>query len=139
MDLLKNKVPPGYGLDKEYEVVDGSTPAMPAELKRAYAKKEPVAVTLWSPHWAYGDYEPTKLKDPEKGFGEGSTIRTVSNEKFPEEYPRLTKWIKNFEMSEDELGTLESESKNRGQDHEEEAVAEWLEQHPDMVQRMTPQ
>ncbi|MFF5845390.1 ABC transporter permease/substrate binding protein [Streptomyces massasporeus] len=139
MDLLKNKVLPGYGLDKEYEVVDGSTPAMLAELKRAYAKKEPIAVTLWSPHWAYSDYELTKLKDPKKAFGEGNTIRTISNEKFPEEYPQLTKWIKNFKMSEDELGTLESEIKNRGQGHEEEAVAEWLEQHPDMVQRMTPQ
>ncbi|MFE6095931.1 ABC transporter permease/substrate binding protein [Streptomyces massasporeus] len=139
MDLLKNKVLPGYGLDKEYEVVDGSTPAMLAELKRAYAKKEPIAVTLWSPHWAYSDYELTKLKDPKKAFGEGNTIRTISNEKFPEEYPQLTKWIKNFKMSEDELGTLESEIKDRGQGHEEEAVAEWLEQHPDMVERMTPQ
>lgn len=139
MDLLKNEVLPGYGLDEEYEVVDGSTPAMLAELKRAYAKKEPIAVTLWSPHWAYSDYKLTKLKDPEKAFGEGNTIRTISNEKFPEEYPQLTKWIKNFKMSEDELGTLESVIKDRGQGHEEEAVAEWLEQHPDMVQRMTPQ
>ncbi|MEU4467355.1 ABC transporter permease/substrate binding protein [Streptomyces sp. NPDC024017] len=139
MDLLKNKVLPGYGLDEEYEVVDGSTPAMLAELKRAYAKKEPIAVTLWSPHWAYSDYELTKLKDPKKAFGEGNTIRTISHEKFPEQYPQLTKWIKNFKMSEGELGSLESEIKDRGQGHEEEAVAEWLQQHPDMVQRMTPQ
>jgi glycine betaine/proline transport system substrate-binding protein len=139
MDLLKNKVLPGYGLDKEYEAVDGSTPAMLAELKRAYAKKEPIAVTLWSPHWAYSDYKLTKLKDPKKAFGEGNTIRTISNEKFPEQYPQLTKWIKNFKMSEDELGSLESEIKDRGQGHEEEAVAAWLKQHPDMVERMTPQ
>jgi glycine betaine/proline transport system substrate-binding protein len=139
MNLLKKDVLPGYGLDKEYEVVDGSTPAMLAELKRAYAKKEPIAVTLWSPHWAYSDYELTKLKDPKKAFGEGNTIRTISNEKFPEQYPLLTKWIKNFKMSEGELGSLESEIKDRGQGHEEEAVAEWLQQHPDMVQRMTPQ
>ncbi|MGW3729484.1 ABC transporter permease/substrate binding protein, partial [Streptomyces sp. NPDC000851] len=139
MNLLKTKVLPGYGLDKEYEVVDGSTPAMLAELKRAYAKQEPIAVVLWSPHWAYSEYELTKLKDPEKYFGEGNTIRTISSEKFPEQYPQLTKWIKNFRMSEDELGTLEAEIKDRGQGHEEEAVAAWLEEHPDMVSRMTPQ
>ncbi|MFJ5262898.1 ABC transporter permease/substrate binding protein [Streptomyces sp. NPDC088387] len=137
MDLLKNKVVPGYGLE-EYKVVDGSTPAMLAELKRAYAKKEPVAVALWSPHWAYSEYELTKLKDPQKAFGEGNTIRTISSEKFPEQYPQLTKWIKSFRMSEDELGTLEAEIKDRGQGHEEEAVAAWLEDHPDMVGRMTP-
>ncbi|MER6751935.1 ABC transporter permease/substrate binding protein [Streptomyces fungicidicus] len=139
MQLLKNEVLPGYGLEDEYKVVDGSTPAMLAELKRAYAKKEPIAVTLWSPHWAYSDYELTKLKDPKKAFGEGNTIRTIASKKFPEQYPQLTEWIKDFRMSEDELGTLEAEIKDRGQGHEEEAVAAWLKEHPDMVERMTPQ
>ncbi|GGZ07618.1 ABC transporter permease/substrate binding protein [Streptomyces poonensis] len=139
MNLLRNEVLPGYGLDKEYEVVEGSTPAMLTELERAYAKKEPVAVALWSPHWAYSEYELTKLKDGKKLFGEGNTIRTVSNEKFPEAYPQLTEWIKGFRMSEDELGSLEAEIKDRGQGNEEKAVAAWLEKHPDMVERMTPQ
>jgi glycine betaine/proline transport system substrate-binding protein len=139
MNLLKTKVLPGYGLDKEYKVVDGSTPAMLAELKRAYAKKQPVAVVLWSPHWAYSQYDLTKLKDDKKLFGEGNTIRTISNEKFPGQYPQLTKWIKNFRMSESELGGLESEITKRGQGHEEEAVADWLKQHPEVAARMTPQ
>ncbi|OIJ92431.1 ABC transporter permease/substrate binding protein [Streptomyces colonosanans] len=139
MNLLKTKVLPGYGLDKEYKVVDGSTPAMLAELKRAYAKKQPVAVVLWSPHWAYSEYQLTKLKDDKKLFGEGNTIRTISSRTFPDKYPQLTRWIKNFRMSEDELGSLESEIKTRGHGHEKDAVAAWLKQHPDMVERMTPQ
>ncbi|MCX4573864.1 ABC transporter permease/substrate binding protein [Streptomyces sp. NBC_01571] len=138
MNLLKKKVLPGYGLDKEYKVVDGSTPAMLAELKRAYAKKQPVAVVLWSPHWAYSEYKLTKLADDKKLFGEGNTIRTISSEKFPEQYPQLARWIKNFKMSEGELGTLESEIKQRGQGHEEDAVAAWLKEHPDVVDRMAP-
>ncbi|MEV0978293.1 ABC transporter permease/substrate binding protein [Streptomyces sp. NPDC049915] len=138
MNLLKTKVLPGYGLDKEYKVVDGSTPAMLAELKRAYAKKEPIAVVLWSPHWAYSQYGLTKLKDDKKLFGEGNTIRTIANEKFPEQYPQLTRWIKNFRMSEAELGGLEAEITKRGQGHEDDAVAAWLGQHPDMAGRMTP-
>ncbi|NEY32885.1 ABC transporter permease subunit [Streptomyces sp. PRKS01-65] len=138
MNILKKQVLPGYGLDGEYEVVDGSTPAMLAELKRAYAEKKPVAVVLWSPHWAYTEYELTKLRDPKKLWGEGNTIRTIASRKFPEQYPQLTEWIKNFRMSEEELGSLESEIKDRGQGHEQEAVAAWLEEHPDMVGRMTP-
>ncbi|MEU0742018.1 ABC transporter permease/substrate binding protein [Streptomyces sp. NPDC006134] len=138
MNILKDKVLPGYGLDGEYEVVDGSTPAMLAELKRAYAEKKPVAVALWSPHWAYSEYELTKLKDPKKLWGEGNTIRTIASKEFPGQYPQLTEWIKNFRMSEEELGSLESEIKDRGQGHEQEAVAAWLEEHPDMVDRMTP-
>ncbi|MFI9830070.1 ABC transporter permease/substrate binding protein [Streptomyces sp. NPDC051913] len=139
MNLLKNKVLPGYGLDKEYDVVDGSTPAMLAELKRAYARKQPVAVVLWSPHWAYSQYDLTKLKDGRKLFGEGNTIRTIANEEFPARYPQLTKWIKGFHMSEDELGTLEAAINAHGQGHEDEAVEDWLKKHPDMVERMTPQ
>ncbi|MGQ4386326.1 ABC transporter permease/substrate binding protein [Streptomyces sp. SAS_270] len=139
MNLLKKKVLSGYGLDKEYKVVDGSTPAMLAELKRAYAKKKPVAVVLWSPHWAYSEYKLTKLADDKKLFGEGNTIRTISNKAFPGRYPQLTKWIKNFRMSEAELGSLESEIKQGGQGHEEESVAAWLKEHPEMVERMTPQ
>ncbi|AWT42099.1 MULTISPECIES: ABC transporter permease/substrate binding protein [Streptomyces] len=139
MNLLKTKVLPGYGLDKEYKVVDGSTPAMLAELKRAYAKKEPVAVVLWSPHWAYSRYDLTKLTDDRKLFGEGDTIRTIANEEFPERYPQLTKWIENFRMSEDELGSLEAEIQRRGQGHEDEAVTAWLEHHPDIPGRMTRQ
>ncbi len=138
MNLLKTKVLPGYGLDKEYDVVDGSTPAMLAELKRAYAKKQPVAVVLWSPHWAYSQYDLTKLKDDKKLFGEGNTIRTISHEDFPSRYPQLTKWIKGFHMTEAELGSLEAEINQRGQGHEEQAVAAWLQEHPEMVGRMTP-
>jgi glycine betaine/proline transport system substrate-binding protein len=138
MNILKKQVLPGYGLDEEYEVVDGSTPAMLAELKRAYAEKKPVAVVLWSPHWAYTEYELTKLRDPKKLWGEGNTIHTIASKEFPEQYPQLTEWIKNFRMSEKELGSLESEIKDRGQGHEQEAVAAWLEEHPDMVGRMTP-
>ncbi|MFJ2605069.1 ABC transporter permease/substrate binding protein [Streptomyces sp. NPDC091279] len=139
MNLLKTKVLPGYGLDKEYQVVDGSTPAMLAELKRSYAQHKPVAVVLWSPHWAYSRYDLTKLKDDKKLFGEGNTIRTISNEKFPEQYPQLTEWIKKFRMSESELGSLESEINTMGQGKEEAAVAAWLKKHPEMVDRMTPQ
>ncbi|MCZ9341590.1 glycine/betaine ABC transporter permease, partial [Streptomyces sp. TRM76130] len=112
-------------------------PAMLAELKRAIAKEEPVAVVLWSPHWAYSDYELTKLEDPEKLWGDNNTIHTIASKAFPEQYPQLTKWIKNFRMSEEELGSLESEIKDRGQGHEEEAVAAWLKENPEVAQRMT--
>ncbi|WP_030684274.1 ABC transporter permease/substrate binding protein [Streptomyces sp. NRRL B-1347] len=139
MQKLKDEVLPGYGLKDEYEIASGSTPAMLAELKRAYAKKEPVAVLLWSPHWAYSEYGLTKLKDPKGAFGKGDTIRTITSKKFPEQYPQLTKWFKKFKMSESELAGLENEIKKRGKGHEEQAVAAWLKEHPEVPDRMAPQ
>ncbi|QEV17154.1 ABC transporter permease/substrate binding protein [Streptomyces alboniger] len=137
MTALKDKVLPGYGLDKEYKIVSGSTPAMLSELKSAYAKKEPVAVLLWSPHWAYNEYELTKLKDPKTAFGRGDTIRTVSSKQFPEQYPRLTKWLKDFKMSEKELAGLENEINKAGKGHEPEAVDAWLKKNPGFEEKMT--
>ncbi|WP_409056650.1 ABC transporter permease/substrate binding protein [Streptomyces sp. SYP-A7185] len=139
MTALKDKVLPGYGLDKEYKIVSGSTPAMLAELKRAYAKKEPVAVLLWSPHWAYSEYDLTKLKDPKVAFGKGDTIRTLSSKDFPEQYPQLTKWLKGFKMSEKELAGLENEINKAGKGNEPKAVDAWLEKNPGFEQKMTPQ
>ncbi|AZM52266.1 glycine/betaine ABC transporter permease [Streptomyces sp. WAC 01529] len=137
MTALKDKVLPGYGLDEEYKIVSGSTPAMLSELKSAYAKKEPVAVLLWSPHWAYNEYELTKLKDPKVAFGKGDTIRTISSKEFPEQYPRLTKWLKAFKMSEKELAGLENEINKAGKGNEPEAVDAWLKKNPGFEEKMT--
>ncbi|MFD4633214.1 ABC transporter permease/substrate binding protein [Streptomyces sp. NPDC058284] len=137
MTALKEKVLPQYGLDKEYEIAAGSTPAMLSELKAAYAKKEPVAVLLWSPHWAYNEYELTKLKDPKGGFGKGDTIRTISSKDFPEQYPQLTKWLKNFHMSEQQLASLENEINKAGKNNEPKAVDAWLKKNPGFEEKMT--
>ncbi|WP_329389675.1 ABC transporter permease/substrate binding protein [Streptomyces sp. NBC_01716] len=139
MNLLKNDVLPGYGLDGDYKVVDSSTPGMLAELERAYGKKEPIAVMLWTPHWAYNEYELTKLKDPKKAFGDGDQIRTVANKDFPENYPQLTKWFKDFKLSEQQLAGLENEIQKRGAGHEEEAVKAWMDKNPGIADRVAPQ
>ncbi|MFJ5850395.1 ABC transporter permease/substrate binding protein [Streptomyces sp. NPDC092903] len=139
MENLKKNVLPKYGLDKEYKVVDSSTPGMLAELKRAYAKKEPIAVLLWTPHWAYNEYKMTKLQDPKKAFGEGDRLHTIASKDFPKNYPQLTKWFKNFKLSEDQLGGLENEIQKRGTGHEEEAVKAWMGENPGIADKMAPQ
>ncbi|MER6105912.1 ABC transporter permease/substrate binding protein [Streptomyces sp. NPDC001832] len=138
MGLLKDKVLPGYGLDKEYEVVDGSTPSMLAELKRAYAKKEPIVVPLWSPHWAYNEYDLTKLEDPKNLWGEGDGIHTLAREGFSADNPEVSNWLKNFKMSEDQLTSLEAEIQKAGSGNEQEAVRTWLKANPGLADKWTP-
>ncbi|WP_030907539.1 ABC transporter permease/substrate binding protein [Streptomyces sp. NRRL F-5126] len=139
MNILKNKVLPSYGLDKEYKVVNGSTPGMLSELKRDYAKKKPVAVVLWSPHWAYSAYNLTRLADPKKAFGTGDNLTTVATKKFPQQYPQLTKWLKNWKMSRSQLGDLENQiQKAGGTAHAEDAVNAWVSKHPGIVDKMAP-
>ncbi|MFG3290689.1 ABC transporter permease/substrate binding protein [Streptomyces sp. NPDC048179] len=138
MGLLKTKVLKEYGLDGTYQVVDGSTPAMLAELKRAYAKKQPVLVTLWSPHWAYSDYDLKKLKDPQGAWGSGDGVHTLSRKGFADDNPRVGKWLKDFSMTERQLTGLEAAIQKAGQGKEQDAVRSWLKRNPGLVDKWAP-
>ncbi|MGP9021818.1 ABC transporter permease/substrate binding protein [Streptomyces sp. BR1] len=138
MGLLKDKVLKEYGLDGEYKVVDGSTPSMLAELKRAYAKKEPVVVTLWSPHWAYSTYDLKKLKDPKGSWGKGDGVHTLARKGFGADNPEVGAWLKNFKMTEQQLTGLEAKIQSTGKGKEQEAVRAWLKENPGLADKWTP-
>ncbi|MFD9095285.1 ABC transporter permease/substrate binding protein [Streptomyces collinus] len=138
MGLLKSKVLKEYGLQGSYDVVDGSTPAMLAELKRAYAEKQPVVVTLWSPHWAYSDYGLKKLKDPRGAWGKGDGVHTLARKGFAADNPEVGTWLKNFSMTERQLTGLEAAIQKAGKGKEQDAVRTWLEEHPGQLDKWAP-
>ncbi|AKN72015.1 glycine/betaine ABC transporter permease [Streptomyces sp. PBH53] len=138
MGLLKDKVLKEYGLEGRYDVVDGSTPAMLAELKRAYARKQPVVVTLWSPHWAYSDYDLKKLKDPEGAWGKGDGVHTLARKGFAADHPEVGAWLKDFSMTEEQLTGLEAQIQKAGKGKEQDAVRTWLRQHPGLIDQWAP-
>ncbi|MGR4878453.1 ABC transporter permease/substrate binding protein [Streptomyces sp. LARHCF249] len=132
MSILKDKVLKEYGLEGEYQVVDGSTPGMLAELKRAYDKKEPVVAVLWSPHWAYSSYELTKLEDPKGVWGAGDGIHTLARKGFAADEPEVARWLSSFKLTEQQLTSLEAEIQNTGKGKEQQAVRAWLAEHPEV-------
>ncbi|MFJ6726793.1 ABC transporter permease/substrate binding protein [Streptomyces sp. NPDC091281] len=138
MGLLKDKVLKQYGLDGTYKVVDGSTPAMLAELKRAYAKKDPIVVTLWSPHWAYSEYDLKKLKDPQGAWGRGDGVHTLSRKGFADDNPEVAAWLKDFRMTEKQLTGLEAAIQKAGKGKEQDAVRTWLKDEPALLDKWAP-
>jgi glycine betaine/proline transport system permease protein/glycine betaine/proline transport system substrate-binding protein len=138
MGILKDKVLKDYGLEGEYKVVDGSTPGMLAELKRAYDKKEPIVTTLWSPHWAYSSYDLKKLKDPKGSWGKGDGVHTLARKGFSAENPQVGKWLKNFKMTEKQLTDLEARIQTTGKGKEQDAVRAWLKENPGLADKWTP-
>jgi glycine betaine/proline transport system substrate-binding protein len=139
MGILKDKVLNDYGLKGEYKVLDGSTPGMLSELKRAYDKKEPVVVTLWSPHWAYSTYDLKKLKDPKGSWGKGDGVHTLARKGFTADNPEIGAWLKNFQLTEKQLTDLEAVIQETGKGKEQEAVRAWLEKNPGFAEKLTPQ
>ncbi|GAA2102318.1 ABC transporter permease/substrate binding protein [Streptomyces albiaxialis] len=138
MKILKDKVLKDYGLEGEYKVVSSSTSSMLAELKRSIQKKEPVVVTLWSPHWAYNAYDLTKLDDPKGSFGKGEKLYNVANKDFSKKNPTVANWLKNFHLTEKQLTSLENEIQKAGQGKEQDAVRTWLKDHPGFVDKYAP-
>ncbi|MFE5629866.1 ABC transporter permease/substrate binding protein [Streptomyces sp. NPDC056543] len=139
MGILKDKVLDAYALKGEYKVVDGSTPGMLAELKRAYDKKEPVVVTLWSPHWAYSTYDLKKLTDPQGTWGKGDGVHTLARKGFTADNPEVGAWLKNFKLTEKQLTDLEAAIQKTGKGKEQEAVRGWLDKTPGLAEKLAPQ
>nr|WSW63562.1 ABC transporter permease/substrate binding protein [Streptomyces sp. NBC_00998] len=133
MGILKGKLLKEYGLDGEYQVVDGSTPGMLAELKRAYEKQEPVAVVLWSPHWAYASYDLKKLEDPKGAWGKGDGIHTLARKGFAADEPEVASWLRSFKLTEAQLTGLEAKIQEAGKGKEQQAVRAWLTEHPEIT------
>ncbi|MFE7973395.1 ABC transporter permease/substrate binding protein [Streptomyces shenzhenensis] len=138
MGTLNSKVLKAYGLEGEYKVVSSSTSSMLAELDRSIKKREPVVVTLWSPHWAYGKYDLKKLKDPEGAWGEGEQIHTVARKGFSADDPVAAQWLKDFKLTEKQLTGLENAIREAGQGHEQDGVRTWLKKNPGLVDRLAP-
>jgi len=55
-----------YGLN--YQLIDGSTAAMVAQLKAALERKEPIVTMLWTPSWMVQTFDVKFLKDPKGVF-----------------------------------------------------------------------
>ncbi|TXC93494.1 ABC transporter permease/substrate binding protein [Streptomyces sp. ISID311] len=138
MKILKDKVLKDYGLGGEYKVQESSTASMLSELDRSMHAKKPIAVTLWSPHWAYDKYKLTKLKDPKGSFGAGDSLHLLGRKGFAKDEPQVAKWMKNFHLDEKQLTSLENDIKSAGDGHEQDGVRTWLKKHPGLVDKLAP-
>jgi glycine betaine/proline transport system substrate-binding protein len=102
----EERVIPTYGLE-DMEYVTSSTSAMLTELTSATKAGENIAVTLWEPHWAYGEFPLKNLKDPEGALGATESIHSFAASGFSESHPTVAGWMENFEMDLDTLYSLE--------------------------------
>jgi len=117
MQLAKTAMS-SYGLTK-MNLVSSSSAAMLSALKQAYDTKTPIAVTLWSPHWAFAKYQLKYLSDPKNIFGSAGWIQTEANKQWASQNTQVATWLKNFKLTPTQLGTLEvdinnASSKNAG-------------------------
>ncbi len=104
--ISEDTVMPAYGLDG-WDHVTGSTATMLAELERAIANEEPIVVTLWEPHPAYGQYDLKNLDDPETALGEPDEIRSIARQGFSDDFPEVAQAFSQWQFDAGTLADLE--------------------------------
>lgn len=123
-----------YGLTN-IKLVTSSTAAMLSQLKADYAQKKPIVVTLWSPHWAFTAYKLKYLSDPKHIFGTSGWIQAEGNKQWAQSNPTVVKWLKNFKMSPQQLGTLEQDINSASSTNA--GVQKWMSANQSLVNSWT--
>lgn len=90
----------------DFEFVEGSEPGMLSTLDSAYEDEEPIVVTLWSPHWAFAEYELTYLEDPQGIYGEGDDIYFITREGFEDDFAPVLESLNASFFDDQTLGEL---------------------------------
>jgi len=136
---VQDRTIPTYGLDA-LPLQTSSTAAMLTELKAATDAGEDIAVTLWSPHWAYDAFPIKDLADPEGTLGDAESIHSFGGSSFTEDFPDLSERLKSFTMDSETLASLENAMFNDsgvdGDDYSE-VVRAWMDDNQEYVDGLT--
>lgn len=120
-----------YALDG-FTVQTSSSGGMLAELKSAYAAEEWIAVTLWSPHWAFSEWDMAYLDDPEEVYGGAEVVETVARTGFAEDNPGAYAIISAFNWTQDDCQSVMADIFANDMD-EKGAAQKWIDANRDKV------
>lgn len=133
MERINDEVIPAYDLD--LALVESSTPAMLAELERAYERKEPIVFLGWAPHWMNVRYEFHYLDDPKgatRGITDPAMLHSAYRVGFEEDDPMAYALLDSMKLTEEQVAELELEIVE-AKDPKEGARL-WLEDNRDIVE-----
>ncbi|MCM3567358.1 glycine betaine ABC transporter substrate-binding protein [Neobacillus mesonae] len=123
-----------YKLD-DWQLVEGSSAAMTAALKKAYDKQEPIIVTGWTPHWMFAKFDLKYLDDPKSVFGPDETINTVVRKGLKKDSPEAYKVLDNFHWTPEDMAKVMSDI--QAGESPEDAAAKWVKDNADKVAEWT--
>jgi len=119
-----------YGLDN-YRLISSSGAGMTAALTRAIKRQNWIVVTGWSPHWMFARWKLRYLEDPQGSLGGRERIHVLVRKGFYQDFPvEITEFLSRMYIPLNELEQLMADATETSY---EEAVNQYIEQHPDRV------
>ncbi|MDG9883112.1 glycine betaine ABC transporter substrate-binding protein [Pseudomonas sp. GD04058] len=124
-----------YALDG-YKLQASSGAAMTAELGRAYAKQQSIAVTGWVPHWMFAKWKLRFLEDPKGVYGAAETVNSIGSKELATKAPEVAEFLKKFSwQSKDEIGEVMLAIQEGAKP--DAAAKDWVAKHPERVAEWT--
>ncbi|WP_425929907.1 glycine betaine ABC transporter substrate-binding protein [Pseudomonas sp. NyZ201] len=124
-----------YALDG-YKLQASSGAAMTAELGRAYAKQQSIAVTGWVPHWMFAKWKLRFLEDPKGVYGAAETVNSIGSKELATKAPEVADFLKKFSwQSKDEIGEVMLAIQEGAKP--DAAAKDWVAKHPERVAEWT--
>ena len=131
---LTNTAKKDYGLD-DWKLIEGSSAAMVAELKKAINNKEPIIVTGWSPHWMFSSFDLKYLDDPKGSFGGAEAINTIVRKGLEQDAPGAYKILDQFAWETSDIEAVMVDVADGM--NATEAAGKWIDANPDKVAKWT--
>ncbi len=120
-----------YGLDN-ITLVEDSDATMVGALKDAIARKQPIVVTAWTPHWMFAAYKLKYLTDPKGALGGEETVNTVARKGLKADMPDVYAVLTRFKLSLDDEQAVMMQNQAAGTDPAKTAAA-WVANNPAVV------
>ncbi|GAF39597.1 glycine betaine L-proline ABC transporter glycine betaine L-proline-binding permease protein [Agrilactobacillus composti DSM 18527 = JCM 14202] len=109
---------------KGWKLSASSSGAMTAALSKAYAAKQPIVVTGWSPHWMFSKYYLKYLKDPKGTMGKSENINTMVRKGLKQDQPEAYKILDNFHWTTKDMESVMLKI-NKGE-KPQQAAKDWI-------------
>ncbi|WP_301170010.1 glycine betaine ABC transporter substrate-binding protein [Brevibacillus nitrificans] len=116
-----------------WELVEGSSAAMTAELTQAYKDKKPIIVTGWTPHWMFSKFEMKYLEDPKGSYGKDEQIHTIVRKGLKEDQPSAYAFLDKFEWKPEDMEKVMLDIADGKKP--EEAAAQWVKNNEETVNK----
>lgn len=120
-----------YGLN--YQLIDGSTPAMIAQLQSSLERKEPIVTMLWEPSWMMQKFDVKFLKDPKGVFAPPQAYYWVAKKGFSAADGHAREAISTVYVPLDDITQITADM-NNGKTIQE-AVDAWWDKNQALVER----
>jgi glycine betaine/proline transport system substrate-binding protein len=118
-----------YALDG-YKLQISSEAGMLTTVDRAMRSENWFVATSWSPHWMFGKYKLRYIADPKKSLGEAEHVDILARKDFKTDNPDVAAFMSRMKLP---IADLEAAMFNAQETSYEEAVAKYIQDHPDQI------